>query len=233
MEKKIITVAIDDEPLALKVIENYCLEIDHLKLEKTFMNPEEGLRYLNKFPAELLLLDIDMPELNGIDLYRQLKQDVMVIFITSRADYAVEGFNLRAVDYLVKPFTFERFSEAVKRAKEFLSVNLQHPDHDKTKFLYIRADFSLVKIPIADILYVEAYDDYLKIHIRNQKTLVARMTMKGILEKLPNNFIRVHRSFIVPLERIASLKTKSLKVEGREIPVGNSYIEDLNKRFEK
>ena len=183
---------------------------------------------------QLLFLDIDMPHINGIDLYKQLKQDVMVIFITSRADYAVEGFNLRAVDYLVKPFTYERFSEAVKRAKEFLSINLQSNDVDKTKFLFIRADFSLVKIPIPDILYIEAYDDYLKIYIQNQKTLVARMTMKGILEKLPaNKFIRVHRSFIAPIDRIDAVKTKAVVVNGQELPVGVSYLEELNKLFKK
>ncbi len=230
----ITAVAIDDEPMALKVIENFCAKIEDLSLEKTFSSPQDGLKHLNKFPVQLLFLDIDMPHLNGIDLYKQLKQDVMVIFITSRADYAVEGFNLRAVDYLVKPFTFERFSEAVKRAKEFLSINLQSNDIDKTKFLYIRADFSLVKIPIPDILYIEAYDDYLKIYIQNQKTLVARMTMKGILEKLPaNKFIRVHRSFIVPIERIDAVKTKAVMVNGQELPVGVSYLEEINALFKK
>jgi DNA-binding LytR/AlgR family response regulator len=227
-------VAIDDEPMAITVIENFCQEIDFINLEKHFSNPQDGLKYLNKFPAELLFLDIDMPHLNGIELYKQLKQDVMVIFITSRADYAVEGFNLRAVDYLVKPFTFERFSAAVNRAREFLNINLQSPDVDKSKFLYIRADFSLVKIPVADILYIAAYDDYLKIYIQNQKTLVARMTMKGILEKLPaNKFLRVHRSYIVPLARIDAVKTKSLTVAGQEIPLGISYVAELQKQFKK
>lgn len=230
----ITAVAIDDEPMALKVIENFCSKIEDLSLEKTFSNPQDGLKHLNKFPVQLLFLDIDMPHINGIDLYKQLKQDVMVIFITSRADYAVEGFNLRAVDYLVKPFTYERFSEAVKRAKEFLSINLQSNDVDKTKFLFIRADFSLVKIPIPDILYIEAYDDYLKIYIQNQKTLVARMTMKGILEKLPaNKFIRVHRSFIAPIDRIDAVKTKAVVVNGQELPVGVSYLEELNRLFKK
>src|SRR5882672_11836381 len=108
-------VAIDDEPIAIKVIENFCKSIDYIHLEKSFNNPKEGLKHLNKFPADLLFLDIDMPHINGIDLYKQLKQDTMVIFITSRADYAVEGFNLMAVDYLLKPFTYDRFLQAAKR----------------------------------------------------------------------------------------------------------------------
>src|SRR5581483_1343186 len=102
-------VAIDDEQIAIKVIENFCSNLDSIELDKTFSNPKEGMKYLNKFPADLLFLDIDMPYINGIDLYKQLKQDTMVIFTTARADYAVEGFNLSAVDYLVKPFSFERF----------------------------------------------------------------------------------------------------------------------------
>src|ERR1043165_3793749 len=114
------TVAIDDEPIALKVIENYCKDLEYVQLDKIFTNPKDGLKHLNKFPTDLLLLDIDMPHMNGIELYKHLKQDTMVIFITSRADYAVEGFNLMAVDYLVKPFTFDRFKQALKRANDFL-----------------------------------------------------------------------------------------------------------------
>ena len=100
-------IAIDDEPIALKVIENFCHEIETISLEKTFSNAEDGLKYLKKFPTDIIFLDIEMPNLNGIDLYKQIKQNTLVIFITSRADYAVEGFNLNALDYLLKPFTFE------------------------------------------------------------------------------------------------------------------------------
>jgi DNA-binding LytR/AlgR family response regulator len=227
-------VAIDDEPIALKVIENFCSGIDHIHLEKTFDQSKDGLKYLNKFPTDLVFLDIDMPLLNGIDLYKQLKQDIMVVFITSRADYAVEGFNLMAVDYLVKPFTFERFQQAVKRANDLLNFQTNKASNDDSKYLYIRADFSLVKITIADIIYIEALDDYLKIYIQDQKTLVARMTMKGILEKLPaNKFMRVHRSFIVAVDRIQSVRAKSVMVDRIEVPVGGNFVEEVNNRFKK
>jgi DNA-binding LytR/AlgR family response regulator len=224
-------VAIDDEPIALKVIENFCSEMPFLELQKTFPEAREGLRYLNKFPVDLIFLDIDMPHLNGIDLYKQLKQDTMVIFITSRSDYAVEGFTLKAVDYLLKPFTFDRFKQAVDRANEFLNFNLQSSS-DNSNFLYIRADFSLVKVDTNEIVYIEALDDYLKIYIKDQKTLVARMTMKTILEKLPpSKFLRVHRSFIVPIDRVQSLRSKSLMIDKAEIPIGGNYIEEIQKRF--
>ncbi|MES2678820.1 MAG: LytTR family DNA-binding domain-containing protein [Bacteroidota bacterium] len=227
-------VAIDDEPIALKVIENFCNNIDFIALDKTFRDPKEGLKHLNKFPVDLLLLDIDMPFMNGIDLYKQLKQDTLVIFITSRTDYAVEGFNLMAVDYLVKPFTFDRFNQALKRANDFLNVSKQGTKDDDSQHLFIRADFSLIKITIDEILYIEALDDYLKIHIKDKKTLVARMTMKGILEKLPNDqFIRVHRSFIVAANRIQALRSKNILVENVEIPLGGNYAENVSKVFGK
>lgn len=227
-------VAIDDESIALKVIENFCKDIDFISLEKTFVDAKEGLRHLNKFPVDLLFLDIDMPLMNGIDLYKQLKQDTMVIFITSRPDYAVEGFNLMAVDYLLKPFSYDRFLQAAKRANDLLNFNTQSEKVEDSKFLYIRADFSLVKVSVADILYIEALDDYLKIYIQDQKTLVARMTMKAILEKLPaNKFMRVHRSFIVAIDRIQALRAKTVLIDRIEIPMGGSYMDEVNKIFKK
>lgn len=225
-------VAIDDEPIAIKVIENFCKDLDFIQLEKSFDQSKDGLKYLNKFPTDLVFLDIDMPFLNGIDLYKQLKQDIMVIFITSRTDYAVEGFNLMAVDYLVKPFTYDRFLQAVKRASDLINFQTNKPGDDDSKYLFIRADFSLVKIAIADIIYIEALDDYLKIYIQDQKTLVARMTMKGILEKLPvDKFMRVHRSFIVSVDRIQSVRARSVMVDRIEVPVGGNFAEEVTRRF--
>ena len=225
-------VAIDDEPIAIKVIESFCSDLDIIELEKTFNNPKDGLKHLNKFPADLLFLDIDMPFINGIDLYKQLKQDTMVIFITSRADYAVEGFNLSAVDYLVKPFTFDRFQQAVKKASDLLNFQKQNENAVDTKNLFIRADFSLVKVAISDIIYIEGLDDYLKIHLQNQKPLVARMTMKAMLEKLPaKDFVRIHRSFIVAIDKIERIKAKMLVVAGKELPMGQSYEQDAMKKI--
>lgn len=219
-------IAIDDQSIAIKVIENFSKEIGFLKLEKTFTGSKEGLRYLEKFPADLIFLDIDMPDMNGIDLYKNLKQDTMVIFITSRADYAVEGFNLNAVDYLVKPFTFERFEKAVRKAYDLLQLHNQSNLNNDQKNLFIRADFSLIKVPVASIIYIEGLDDYLKIHLDNQKHLVARMTMKNLLEKLPSNeFVRIHRSFIVANKYVEKIKGKFVFIKGKELPIGASYEE--------
>jgi DNA-binding LytR/AlgR family response regulator len=147
----------------------------------------------------------------------------MVIFTTAYSEYAVEGFNLNAVDYLLKPFTFERFLQAVSKASDYYRF-LHRKDSDLQQYLFIRADYSLVKVMLEDILFVEGLDDYLKIHLAGRKPLVARMTMKNILEKLPEkDFIRVHRSFIVPLSKINKVKNKMIFIGDKSIPIGSSY----------
>ena len=225
-------IAIDDEPLALKVIENFCEKVDFITLQKSFNKPSEALKYLNKFPVDLLFLDINMPSVNGIEFYREMKQTTMVIFTTAYTEYAVEGFNLNAVDYILKPFTLERFLLAVNKANDFL--NYQTQKENTSQFLFIRADYSLLKINMAHIMYIEGLDDYLKIHLENQKTVVTRLTMKALLEKLPvKQFVRVHRSFIIPLERIEGVRNKNVLITGKEIPIGNSYEETFFKQFKQ
>lgn len=225
-------VAIDDEPPALEVIQSFCSQVDYIDLQKTFTKPTEALKYIRKFPVDLVFLDINMPSLSGIDFYKMVRQNTMAIFTTAHSQYAVEGFNLNALDYLLKPFTFERFLQATEKAAEY--QKLQQKADSSAQHLFVRADYSLVKINIGDILFIEGLDDYLKIHVQNQKTVVTRMTMKGIIEKLPENeFIRVHRSFIVPFSRIESVRTKMISVAGQEIPIGSSYEQQFLERFRK
>ncbi len=227
-------IAIDDEPPALRVLENFCSEVDFIRLLKTFTRPNEALDYLLREPADLIFLDIQMPSISGLELYKSLGQSTMVIFTTAHSEYAVEGFNLSAVDYLLKPFTRERFVQAVQKAREHYS-HLQHagdrqipPPH-----LLIRADYSLIRVPHADILFVEGLDDYLRIHLQNGRNIVARMTMKHLLSLLPAaDFARVHRSFIVALGRIERIRGKVITVSGRDIPVGRMYEDDFLARFD-
>ena len=191
------------------------------------------MKYLEKFPVDLIFLDIHMPAISGIDFYKSIKQETMVIFVTAHSQYAVEGFNLDAIDYLLKPFPFERFQQAVKKANDFKSLATQ-ADPLQDQFLFVRADYSLLKIPIADILFIEGLDDYIKIHLDKQKTIVARMTLKSIHEKLNSgSFIRVHRSYIVPLNRIESVRNRIINIEGTEIPIGNSYADTFFSVFGK
>lgn len=222
-------IAIDDEPLALSVIETFCAELDYIDLQKTFTQPNEALKYLKKFPVDLLFLDIHMPALTGIDFYKSIEQKTMVIFCTAHGQYAVEGFNLNALDYLLKPFDFDRFKVATEKARDY--SNLQS-NPKEIEHIFIRADYSLQKIILQDIMYIEALDDYLKIHLHNQKNIVARMTMKAMIEKLPSNqFIRVHRSFVIAINKVSSIKNKIITINNCRIPVGNSYESEILKHF--
>lgn len=217
-------IAIDDEPLALSVIETFCSQISGIDLQKTFTKPNEALSYLQKHPIDLLFLDIHMPSLTGIDLFKKIEQNTLVIFCTAHSEYAVEGFNLNALDYLLKPFTLERFKQATEKAVDYFETLT----NKKTKYIFIRADYSLQKIALDDIIYIEALDDYLKIHIDNQKTIVARMTMKSMQDRLPSNeFIRIHRSFIVPVKKVESVKNKFISISNKLLPIGNSYEESI------
>lgn len=223
----ITAIAIDDEPLALNVIEAFCKEVDFIDLQKTFTKPHDGLKYLKKFSVDLIFLDINMPPITGIDLYKSIQQETMVIFTTAFSEYAVESYDLNAVDFLLKPFELDRFIKAVNRAKEFYSFRHQS-EETRNQFLFIRADYSLIKISIADILYIEGLDDYIKIILPDQKPVVTRMTMKSMLEKLPTKeFIRVHRSFIVPFSKVENVRNKTINISGKEIPIGSSYEENF------
>ena len=225
-------IAIDDEVPALQMMEIFCSRIGFLQLDKTFNKPTDGLKYINKFPVDLLFLDINMPSLSGLELYKSIKQETMVIFTTAHSDYAVEGFNLNAVDFLLKPFTFERFSQAVNKANQLYKFQNANNESASNNVIYIRADYSLIRIDSNDILMIEGLDDYLKIHLQGQKPIVARMTIKSILEKLPAaNFIRVHRSYVVAIDKIKSIRGKIISIADEEIPIGSSFEESILKRF--
>ena len=224
-------IAIDDEPLALEVLESYCESADFITLEKTFTQTGEARSYLQKYPVDLLFLDIHMPSISGIDFYKGIEQDTMVIFTTAHSQYAVEGFELSAIDYLLKPYSEERFMVAATKAHDFYNY-LHQKDTARSNYIFIRAEYSLLKILIADILFVEGLADYLKIHLQNGKMIVTRMTMKTMLPKLPaNEFIRVHRSFIVPFKLIESVRNKTIVLAGKSIPIGASYEKEFFKAF--
>jgi DNA-binding LytR/AlgR family response regulator len=227
----ITAIAIDDEPPALKVVETFCASFEFIQLQKTFTRTDEALKYVRKFPVDLLFLDIQMPSLSGIDFFKSVEQSTMVIFTTAYSEYAVEGFNLNAVDYLLKPFTKERFAQAVNKANDYANYLKQSANTDND-FLFIRADYSLLKLPFTGILYIEGLDDYIKIHLDKQKPVVARMTMKAVMEKLPaKDFVRVHRSYIVPLKGIRQVRNKIITIANTEIAIGSSFEESFFEKF--
>lgn len=227
-------IAIDDELPALKIIENFCEKTGLIELQKTFSMPTEALKHLSKFPTDLLFLDINMPAMSGIELYKSIEQNTMVIFTTAYSEFAVEGFNLNAIDYLLKPYTYERFLQAVNKANDNFG-STSSTEKNMEQYLFVRADYSLIKIAINEIVLIEGLDDYLKIHLHNNpKPIVTRMTMKNIMEKLSSKeFIRVHRSFIIPFSKIENVRKKIITISGKEIPIGSSYEADFNAIFKK
>lgn len=220
-------IAIDDEPLALKIISNFCEQTEGICLEKTFTSQVDALKYIRKYPVDLLFLDIQMPKKNGISFYKNIDHTVPVIFTTAFQEYAVEGFNLNAIDYLIKPFTFERFEEAVKKALFRRKLEIHSSQQD---FIMIRSNYKLNKINLCDIVYIQALDNYVIITLNSGQKITAQITMKEILEKLSaQQFIRIHRSYILNLDYIETANQKSIRINGLDIPVGEKYKNELDR----
>lgn len=224
---KLTAIAIDDEPPALSIITEFASQCGMVDLQKSFTKPTEAIRHLKKFPVDLVFLDIKMPSMSGLDLFKEIPETTQVIFTTAHAEYAVEGFNLKAADYILKPFSYERFVQAVEKVKQMAEL-MRSSDDKGASHLLVRADYSLIKINFSDIAYIEGLDDYIKIHLETGKMVVARMTMKKILERLPQaSFFRVHRSFIVPLQKIQSVRNKQICLANVQVPLGASYEEEF------
>lgn len=224
-------IAIDDEPLALTVIKSLCDRSKCINLLRTFTQPNEALKYLRKYPTDLIFCDIQMPALTGINLVRSLPQNTMVIFTTAFSEYAAVSYELSAIDYLLKPINNKRFTQAITKAQEYFDY-INKKDQSGDKNIFVRSDFSLVKVPLSDILYIEGQADYLKIHIRERKPIIARMPMKDMIEKLQSSdFIRVHRSFILPFSKIEAVRGTTIFMENKEFPIGRTYASDFFSRY--
>lgn len=227
-------IAVDDEPLALELIETYCKRFDFIRLEKGFSKTAAALLYLDKNPVDLLFLDINMPAISGVDFYKSLQHKPMLIFTTSYSEYALESYDLNAIDYLLKPFTLSRFEKAVSKANEMYKLVHHATVSEQSKYLMLKADYGVVKVVLPDILFIEGLDNYLKIHLQNQSPVIVRLTLKALMEKLNDKqFIRVHRSYIVPLSRIESIKQKIISIAGEEIPIGKNYEDDIKAFFQE
>lgn len=223
---------IDDEPLAQNVIKQYALKLPDLTIVDTCNEAICAHKVLQEKEIDLLFLDINMPKMSGISFLKNLKNAPMVIFTTAYSEYALEGYELNAIDYLKKPFSFERFCKAYYRAEELLSLqqNAQNtscsvdPQND---FLFIKADKKSVKVKFTDILYIEGLGDYIKIHLHDTK-LVTNLSMKKIFKLLPTNqFYRTHKSFIISMDKIDSVEGNMVSINGVKLPIGNSYRRDF------
>jgi two-component system, LytTR family, response regulator len=222
-------IAIDDEPLALELIRGYLLKFPALQLVQTFDDAITGGEFLRNNPVDLLFIDINMPDITGLDLVRSLPEKPMIIFTTAHKKFAIEGFELDAIDYLLKPISFERFSKAVTKAIEYCEYK-KKTKNEAAEHLFVYAEYRMVKINIAEIEYIESLEDYIKIHFVNAKPILTLMTLKGVLEKLPTNkFKRIHRSYIVAMDKVNSILNRKAKLQSSaELPISDSYAGFIN-----
>lgn len=220
-------IAVDDEPLALELMETYIAQVPDLQLLDTFTDAITAWGFLKKNQVDLVFLDIQMPDINGIQLAKSLnRKNPMVIFTTAFSKYAVEGFNVDAIDYLLKPFEFSRFMVAVNKAKEHKSLKQAPPVVEDEQAIYVKSDYQNIRIPTKDIKFIEGFDDYIRIHVDTGKNIYTLMSLKSILEKLPaSDFLRVHRSYIIPVKRIKRIHNQQVQLDEKEIPIGKSYVD--------
>lgn len=231
---KISCVVIDDEPIARELLENYIGKTTDLLLVRSCRNPTEAYEALLMHETDLVFLDIEMPVLNGIEFYRSLKKPPLVIFVTAYPQHAVDGFSLNAVDYLLKPVTYERFLEAVARAQQRMLITAPaEPQHSpKADYIFIRQDIRLVRVNFADIDYIEAERDFSWV-VTGEKKMLAGMHLKLFEAALDEHlFMRVHRSYIVQLARISAIKGNVIELGKKEIPIGASFREQLLNRLD-
>jgi len=233
--KQLNCIAIDDEPLALDIIEDYIKKVDFLKLVKKCYRATEAIDIIEKEDINLIFLDIQMPGITGVQLMKSVKHIPPVIFTTAYSDYAVEGFELDAVDYLVKPFTFERFLKAVSKAYSLhkLKNNSNIEELNTGNCIFVKSDYKNIKINFKDISYIEGLSDYIKIHLESGENILSLQSLKGFNEKLPNSFMRIHRSYIISIDKIKSIQKNRVFIDKKELTVGESYKDSFLKVLQK
>ena len=214
---------VDDEPLALGLIESYVRKTDFLKLEGCYASAVEAMSHLTHSPVDLLFLDIQMPELSGLEFSQMLPPETRIVFTTAFEQYALDGFRINALDYLLKPISYARFLESARRALQWFEMKAQQPKERDT--IFVKSDYKLVQIELKHILYIEGLKDYIKIYEEgNAKPILSLMSMKAIEEQLPpSRFMRVHRSYIVQKEKIRIIERGRIVFGKTYIPISDSY----------
>jgi two-component system, LytTR family, response regulator len=222
-------IAIDDEPRALEVVQMHAAKVPFLDLKATFTDAFEAIPYLQKNKIDLIFLDIKMPDISGIEFVNILQKVPMVIFTTAFSEYAVKGFELDAVDYLLKPFSLARFTKACNKALEIKTLN----NEETPNFVFLKTGYEEEKVLLDDILYIEADGNYMAYMLPNKK-LLCRQNITECLTQMPHNqFIRIHRSYIVAVNKIQKISRQSVWVAGKELIIGASYEEKLFEIREK
>lgn len=222
-------VAIDDEPLALELLKEYISHFPQLKIVYAFDDAISAVELLRNTKVDLLFIDIHMPDITGIDLVRALQQKPLIIFTTAHKQFAIEGFELNAVDYLLKPINFDRFTRAVNKAIDYHKYK-NTAAQEENDCLFVHSEYRLIKIPLSDIEYIESLEDYIKIHLVNARPVLTLMSMKKVLEKLPaDKFQRIHRSYIVSVGKVNAIQNRKAQLaSATELPISDSYVNFIN-----
>ncbi len=236
MARLINCIIVDDEPIAREILENHLRKIEAIKVVSTCKNAIEAFNEINANKIDLIFLDINMPEISGLSFAKSINKNIKVIFTTAYREYAVDGFNLQAVDYLLKPISFERLLQAVnKYLDENISIEKEITSEikeGKNNFIFVRSERKMVKINFSEINFIESFSDYIKIHLED-KTIVTRETISNIEAKLPQkDFLRIHRSYIVSISKIESFTNEFIEMKNMAHPISRSYKKDVLARLE-
>lgn len=237
MNKVLKCMAVDDEPLALEIMEAHINKCDNLKLIAKCSNALEAAEAIKREKPDLIFCDIHMPEISGIDFMKSLQNSgILVVFTTAYTEYAVDAFTLDALDYLLKPVSFDRFKKSVDRAEEYFSIKnkSEQPQAEMNEgFMFVKADSKMIKINYDEIWYVEAFADYVKIYTGEDKRIVTLQTMKNMEQSLPaDKFARVHRSYIVAINKVVAIGAHEVKIGNKSIPLGKNYKDAFAQRMQ-
>jgi DNA-binding LytR/AlgR family response regulator len=234
---KITCVAIDDEPLAVKKISAYIQKTPFLELVAECRSAFEAMEVINNRNIQLLFIDINMPDLNGLEFVKSLSEKPYIVFTTAYSEYAVEGFQVDATDYLLKPVTYSSFLKAANKVKNLIDLNAKSQKESiraTASHLFVKSEYKLIRIELDDIKYIESQHEYIKIHLINSAPVMTQLSMKSIEEQLPSDrFMRVHRSFIVNLKKISVVERNRIVFDGKVyIPVSDQYKEKFQEYVE-
>ena len=231
----ILTCAIiDDEPQAAALLESYVKKTPYLSLKGTYNSAIVAMRDLRETPVQLLFLDIQMPELSGIEFAKILSKDTKVIFTTAFSQYAVEGYKVNAVDYLLKPISYEDFLKAADKALERFAITLKQHIFQRDRFMLVKSDYKLQRVCLDDVLYIEGLKDYVRFYMKDGEKVMSLMSMKKLDEYLPKpEFLRTHRSFIVHMTEVRLVDRFRIAFDEIFIPISENYKEDVQTYFDQ
>ncbi len=224
---------IDDEPLAAGLLKSYAEKTPFLNLIGTYGSAVEAMKELRNNPVHLLFLDIQMPELSGIEFAKILPKETKVIFTTAFEQYAIEGYKVSALDYLMKPVSYEEFLKAANKALDWFCVSQKRQTYAADRFMYVKSDYKLVRVALDDILYIEGLKDYIRIYLADGQKVMSLMNMKKMEDYLPRpEFLRTHRSYIVHMSKAEAIERFRIVFGDQYLPISDSYKEDVQQYFD-